>query len=66
MGLGNSPGSGDPFLQDLLGPEMTACTVHLWEGARVHWLPNDSPSSQKPVEHGLHPGREALRHVTPS
>ena len=54
MGLGSGPGSGDPFPRDLLGPEMPVCTVHLREGARVHWLPNDSPLLQKPVQSGLH------------
>lgn len=66
MGLGSSPGSGDPFLRDLLGSEMPTCTVCLREGARAHWLPNNSPLSQKTVQHGLELGREALLHVSPS
>lgn len=64
MGLGSSPGSGDPSLQDLLGSEMTVCTVCLREGARVHRLPNNSAFSQKTVQHGLDLGWEALHHVT--
>ena len=66
MGLGSSPGSGDPSLRDLLGSEMTVCTMCLREGARVPWLLNNSPLSQKTVQHGLDLGWEALHHVTPS